>query len=582
MQAGESQPTGFAADAALLNDYISEMSEILERLEAELVAGCTAPPGADSLSSIYRGLHTVKGLSATFGFETIVRLAHAAEDLVKFFKESSQSLPDDTCELLLQAVDQLRLLQPDDSGQVSNQTDLPILDELKDHGEALRAGTGDSHKLIKHPAPSQQGTTGREVDSVRQDSAIRVRSEDLEPLLEAIGLGCIYCDSLQEGLRVIGTLVSPDVRAHLMRVLAGPLEGLERVLKQSQEQGEFIRTVPVKRIFRKVERAAWEVAKRSGKQIRLDLQDNDIRLDQAVLGDISGPLMHIIRNAVDHGLELPDQRQAAGKDPCGLVTLTCQAEQTQISFEIRDDGAGIDLHKVAAKAVEKGLLLPAEAQQADPKQLTDLIFLPSFSTAERVTETSGRGVGMDVVANTVRRLGGRAEVTTDPGAGSRFVIHLPRVSVSAHSRLLEVLLVQHGAHILALPSQNAQVIAESPDGSSNVLVAPNGSVVPRISLADLLALDRDQGAQKDRRTVLFVHCERGQAGLEVTGVPLPARVLPVPLAELGISAWGIQAAAILPAGELCLIVDPEQLIDPSGPPIDQPAQEAKKLVDLVY
>ncbi len=96
MQAGESQPTGFAADAALLNDYISEMSEILERLEAELVAGCTAPPGADSLSSIYRGLHTVKGLSATFGFETIVRLAHAAEDLVKFFKESSQSLPDDT------------------------------------------------------------------------------------------------------------------------------------------------------------------------------------------------------------------------------------------------------------------------------------------------------------------------------------------------------------------------------------------------------------------------------------------------------------------------------------------------------
>jgi two-component system chemotaxis sensor kinase CheA len=559
------QISDFAADAALLNDYLSETAEILERLETDLMAICTGSADSEVLTSIYRGLHTIKGLSATFGFEAIVHVSHAAEELVKPFNESRQALPDDTSELLLRAVDQLRVLQPDSSGQVSQVSDPPLLDELRRHSQGLRDRSSTGAEAPKQASDRvKQDHDGTETRAIRQETAIRVRTEDLQSLLEAVGLGAVYCDSLQEGLRVMGKLVSVSVRADLMRVLAGPLEGLERVLRQAQERGEYIRTVPVKRIFRKIERAAWEVAKHSSKQIRLDLQDNDIRIDQAVLGDISGPLLHIIRNAVDHGIESTARREAEGKNPCGLVTLVCSAEPTQITFDIRDDGAGIDLDRVAAKAVEKGLLSSEDALRSDPGQLTNLIFRPSFSTAERVTETSGRGVGMDVVATTVDRLGGRIDVETTPGAGSHFRVYLPRLSVSASSRLLEVLLVEQGGHILGLPSQRVDVVTERAgvDGKAGLAIAPDGRVVPRINLADLLDLNSDrQQTSAARRTTLFVRADRGEAALEVTGLPVPARVLPVPLAEIGISASGIEAAAILPTGELCLIVDIEQLLE---------------------
>jgi two-component system chemotaxis sensor kinase CheA len=337
---------------------------------------------------------------------------------------------------------------------------------------------------------------------------------------------------------------------------------LDQVSKEIQASVLGIRMVPVKTIFTKFPRMLRDLAKQSGKKIELQMVGEDTEIDKSLIEELSDPLIHLIRNSADHGIEMPDVRVGSGKSETGIVVLRARHEGDSVLVEIEDDGKGINPEIVRSKAVEKGILTQEKAESITDEEAINLIFLPGFSTAKTVTDISGRGVGMDVVKSNVRKLNGSVSVTSSVGRGSIFTIKLPLTLA-----IIDALLMRAGGQVFALPGTAVEETLLVPRESLSHLtrrkaINLRGEVLGVTRLHDLLHFRAGsvELLEDEELPVVVVSTGGRRMGVIVDAFLRRQEMVIKPLAPYLASLPGISGASIMGDGGVVLILDPAELL----------------------
>ncbi len=329
------------------------------------------------------------------------------------------------------------------------------------------------------------------------------------------------------------------------------LDELDKISGSLQDTVMDMRLVPMKKIVGKFPRLVRDLAREQGKEIEFVVEGDDVELDRTILTEISDPLMHLLRNAVDHGIEPPEEREANGKDPEGTVTLSAERNRDQVVIEVRDDGGGIDRERVREKAVEKEILTRSEAEELTDAEVEDLVFHPGFSTNDEVTDVSGRGVGMDVVRDTVTRLDGSVSVSSVPGEGTTFTMTLP-VTVA----IVKVLFVESGGEEYGIPIKTVDEISrmkpvKTVDGEE--VITYDETVYPLVRLGDALDVPGETRENdgmlvriRDTERQVALHCDDVRGQEEVVVKPFEGILSGIP---------GLSGAAVLGEGDVVTILD---------------------------
>jgi len=401
------------------------------------------------------------------------------------------------------------------------------------------------------PAAAPAKVTQADVPGPGQ-SVIRVDPERIDRLIDLVGELVINQAMLAQRVGEYGIAPSSN--------LAMGLDELEQLTREIQDSVMAIRAQPVKSVFQRMPRLVREVANMTGKQARLVMDGENTEVDKTVIERLSDPITHMLRNAIDHGLESPDERRAAGKNPEGVVRLAALHRSGRIVIEVQDDGKGINRERVFSIAVKKGLIAP-DLQLTD-EEIDNLIFLPGFSTADKISDVSGRGVGMDVVKRSVQALGGRISITSRPGLGSTFTLSLPLTLAVLDGMVVDVagetLVVPLAAIVESLRPKAEEVRPLGPVGS---VLAVRDSFVPLIDVGLTLGY-RDTSPSPTEGVVLLVEGEDGsRAALVADAIHGQRQVVIKSLEQNYQQVEGVAAATILGDGRVALILDVDAVIN---------------------
>jgi two-component system chemotaxis sensor kinase CheA len=466
--------------------------------------------------------------------------------------------------------------------------------------QAAAAGVSEVLSVTVHPAPiADEAAPATAVPdmSLAVTGALEAPEEETRPIgvsrrdptdqredqrergKAGVGTRMVRVDigRLDEMMNLVGELVIDRGRlAQVLRELSGRLSGdpaldslaeiaqhLGRVSDDLQEQVMLARLLPIENVFNRFPRMVRDLARKSGKQVRFIVEGEQTGLDRSVIDEIGDPLLHLLRNAVDHGVEPPAERRAAGKSPEATVRLAARHEENHIVIEVADDGRGIDPRRVRESAVRKGLLSPEAAARLSDEEAINLIFAPGFSTAERVTDVSGRGVGMDVVRTNIEKIGGSVRVQTQVGAGTTFVITLPLTLA-----IIRALLVRVGEAVFTIPLSSVQeTLRVRTDAIRTVhqreVVLIRGQALPLVRLADLFG-GRGRSAEpaaSDGRYVVVVRSGRTELGLVVDRLIGEQEVVIKSIGGVLGEVDGIAGATILGDGRVSMIVDVPKVVD---------------------
>jgi len=376
---------------------------------------------------------------------------------------------------------------------------------------------------------------------------VRVNTEKLDSLMDVVGELVIVQSQLIESARGLGAEGAPVQRN---------VSQLSRIAKELQHTAMSLRMIPIKPTFQKMERLARDLSKSFGKKVHFQVSGEDTELDRTVVEEIADPMVHMVRNALDHGLELPEQRVAAGKSDTGTVHLSAYHQGSNIVIELRDDGR--DPVKIHRKAVEKGIV-PANATLSREETFA-LIFAPGFSTAEKVTSVSGRGVGMDVVKRNIEKLRGKIEITSEVGQGSVFKIKLPLTMA-----IIDGLVVRVGTDKFILPSTSVQMALRPPREAITVVHGTGEVLELRGRILPLHRLHRRFGIPSDAQQpwegiVVIVEHSGKVSALLVDEMVSKQEVVIKSLGSFMQGLPGVSGGAILGDGNIALILDPASLL----------------------
>ncbi|MGN6505535.1 MAG: chemotaxis protein CheA, partial [Tepidisphaeraceae bacterium] len=433
----------------IVKEFLVESYENLDQLDRDFVALETDPTATDKLSSIFRTIHTIKGTCGCLGLSKLESVAHVGENLLSRLRDGPLVMDTDITTGLLKLVDAVReiLACIETSGAEGDKDYTPIkqlliqLNERPSVGEAALAAPSKpvaaaeapvamppEAPAIAPPAPVESAAAAEAESPKPYDGPERRKGGDDSLAGNAIRVDVNLLDKL---MNLVGELVL--TRNQVLQHTSGQKDvGLLRtaqrlnlITTELQEGVMKTRMQPIGNLWNKFPRIVRDVANACGKKVRVEMEGRDTELDKTIIEAIKDPLTHVIRNSVDHGIESPDKRRAAGKDEEGRLFMRAFHEGGQVHIEIIDDGKGIDPATIKRKAVEKGLITAEQAARMGEREATNLIFLPGFSTAEQITNVSGRGVGMDVVKTKVERIGGVIDITSRVGQGTTLRIKIP-------------------------------------------------------------------------------------------------------------------------------------------------------------
>ena len=417
-------------------------------------------------------------------------------------------------------------------------------------------------------APAGDGRVTQEAKSPSVAATIRVELPRIDRMINLVGELVINQAMLSQSVKAAGGPIDDNLELGL--------EELRTLTRQIQDSVMAIRAQPIKPLFQRMSRIAREASSDTGKPLRFDTDGVETEIDKTVIERLADPLTHMIRNAIDHGVEKPEARRAAGKPEAGHVRLTAAHQSGRVVIELSDDGAGINRQKVRAKAIDKGLVSP-EAQLS-PAEVDNLIFLPGFSTAETLSNLSGRGVGMDVVRQAIQALGGKVSIASEPGRGSTFTIVLPLTLAVLDGIVIDIagetMVVPVGAVMETLLVRPEQ-IQRLTRGRSVARIGDR--YVPIVDVANALGL-RTSPPPRAANVILLVEATDGaQAALLIDAIHDQRQVVMKGLTQNYGAIPGIAAATILGDGRIALILDPASLVaslTPSGLLGEPPLAEA--------
>ncbi|MDC0708059.1 chemotaxis protein CheA [Stigmatella sp. ncwal1] len=528
---------------ALRGIFRTEARELLMGMErAILMLESTQDP--EVLKGLFRAVHTLKGNCLMMGFPDASELVHSVEDLLQMFVARTLPASASVVTLLLQSVDALRmLLGVPGEGRVAADVD-PAVIQGRLMQTARAGGTAGEPPVlgkVRGVLPEALG------ELPAPERTLRVGLDRLDRLLDLTGEIAISRGRL--------TAMLEQAERHSPAELLEAHQETDRLYLDLQELVLKARLVPIGRAFQPFARTLWELGAATGKQVRLETGGEDVEVDTTVVELIRDPLTHLVRNAVDHGIELPGVRQARGKPPTGTLRIHARQEAGAIVVQVSDDGVGLNRERILQKARATGLLGPNE--ERDDAELFQLIFAPGFSTAERITELSGRGIGMDVVWRNIEMLRGSISIETREGAGTSFTLRLP-LTLS----IIEGFCVGVGEDTYVLPLENVFECVELPleergTGATGLLHL-RGHALPYLRLREHFAAE---GPRPERESVVIVgHGRDFRAGLAVDSLLGQAQTVIKPLSKLFQHLPGLSGSAILGTGRVALVLDVSSLL----------------------
>lgn len=418
----------------IIAEFVAESEETLDGVEPLFVELEAKGWDKDIINKLFRCVHTVKGAAGFLGFQQIVDVAHGAENIMKKIRDGEIALSKRLTDVFLRSVDVLKGLLMHISSKDGSVDDIgPILREQSIALEEARSASGsessetakriETKEAVPAAGPTRSEPSHEETAVKKEEQhTLRVDIDKIDDVLNLTGELVLVRNRL---VNIAKRLEQRRMEDRVILELVESVSFLNLVASDMQTAAMKMRMHPLRKVFNKFPRLVRDISSSLGKEVELRISGAETEVDRAVIEEIGDPLVHILRNAVDHGIEPPLDRKAAGKPGKGLITINAYQKGNQIIIDIEDDGRGIDIDRVKNKAVEKGLITKAEADGMSDDAAIGIIFMPGFSTAEVATAISGRGVGMDVVKTNISKLSGSVEVSAQKGKGTKFTIRLP-------------------------------------------------------------------------------------------------------------------------------------------------------------
>jgi len=592
----------FTEDQETIREFLVESHENLSRLDQDLVELEKHPKNVDLLGSIFRTIHTIKGACGFLAFSTLEGITHQAESLLSQLRDGKRELSPSLVSLILETVDATRkvLASIELSGKEGPllfedlTKRLRVAAELKDpNGQseptqsvALASSDSSVDTAIKRPlvmhdngrperaeVQRETGGGGDAPDGLARREQAGKKDDELERSSAAVDsnirVGVGLLDKLMD---LVGELVL--ARNQILQfnteredaALNVTAQRLNLITTELQESVMKTRMQPIGVVWSKLPRVVRDMAVALGKGVQLELDGAETELDRTIIEAIKDPLMHLVRNSCDHGIESPEVRKRAGKPAQGLLTLRAYHEGGQVNIEIGDDGAGIDVARVKQKAVENGLLRPEQADKLSEREALGLIFQPGFSTAKSVTNLSGRGVGMDVVKSHIEKIGGVVDVSSRPGAGTTVKIRIPLTLA-----IIPGLVITSGGERFVIPQVSLLELVRLESDSSGKRIEyvhgtpvyrRRGSLLPIAYLNQVLGLEAS--VHSDVVNMVVLQAEDRQFGLVVDGINDTQEIVVKPLGKQMKKLTLYAGATIMGDGRVALILDVQGIGRRSG------------------
>lgn len=557
-----SQPaaeTSLANDPELLSDFLLESREHLASLESQLLVLEREPSDSEALHAIFRSFHTIKGLAGFLELHEVQKVAHEVETVLDQARNRKFTVTPEAIDIILQSADYLKrwlahlesVLQDrpirvpeSDPALLARVAGIPSLsapslpDTLEAPAEAVEIGANSPSTRTELP----------EFKNRNEAMAVKVDTAKLDYLVDMAG-EMVIAEALVRHDPELAKIKTPRLQRNLSQ--------LTRITSELQRTAMAMRLVPIGPLFRRMARLVRDLSREFGKAVNMTTEGDEIELDRTIVEELADPLMHMVRNAMDHGFEAAEAREAAGKPVNGRLLLKAHHQAGQVVVELADDGRGLDRGRILAKAIEKGLL--ASGDGLSDSQIYDLIFLPGFSTAAKVTNVSGRGVGMDVVRKHIEKLRGRIEIRSSAGQGTTFLLKLPLTLA-----IIDGLVVGVGSERYIVPlfaireifRPKADTIWTVHERDEMALV--RGSLVPVVRLYRKFGVT-PRSNDPGEGVLILAEVESQRFCLLVDELIGKQEVVIKGLGEMFAGTMGIAGGAILGDGRVGLILDLDRL-----------------------
>jgi two-component system chemotaxis sensor kinase CheA len=591
---------------SVLKEFLIESRENLDQLDRDLVALEQDPRDPARLASIFRTIHTIKGTCGFLGLTRLEAVTHVAENLLSRLRDGVLLLNAEITTALLALVDTVReiLTHVEQTGTEGERDDAALiatLTRLQDPPPPSAAEASpppaetEPAVELPPPAPIPVGdilvATGavspaKVLEALRQQAEgdprpvgeILLERGEVQPqeVSQALRVQEAAATSVSEGsvrvdvglldklMNLVGELVL--ARNQILQFTAtqrdaaflGSTQRLNLITTELQEGVMKTRMQPIGNVWNRFPRVVRDLARQCGKRVRVEMEGKETELDRTIIEAIKDPLTHVVRNAVDHGIEPPEARLAAGKPAEGLLALRAYHEGGQVNIEISDDGAGIDPDRIRAKALERGLITREQAARMSDRECVQLVFLPGFSTAQAVTNVSGRGVGMDVVKTNIEKIGGTVDIQSHPGQGTTLKIKIPLTLA-----IIPALIVTSGGERYAIPQVNLlELVRLEGEQAQHAIEQIHGAPVYRLRghLLPLVYLNRELGleeraAAQDGVNIVVLQADDRQFGLVVEGINDTEEIVVKPLSKQLKNVSLFAGATIMGDGRVALILD---------------------------
>ena len=561
----------------IIEDFLVEADELVSSLDTNLVTLETSSDDLDLLNEIFRAAHTIKGTSSFLGFDQVTTLTHRMEDILNKLRKSELTVTAEIMDLLLESVDLLKVLLENVRAGKEEQLDLAdILSRLEtaltgggapapekdrpDPGQKSGEETDQSALTTKvTPASVANDATGASIIEKKavgskgsQSQTLRVDVKRLDALMNMMGELVLGRNSLLQTVNQISKEREGD---HTLEPLNQASTSINFITTELQMAVMKMRMQPVNKVFKRFPRLVRDLARDAGKQIDLEITGETTELDKTVIEEIGDPLVHLIRNSCDHGIESPEERTAAGKNATGSVRLNACQEGSSIVITIIDDGKGLDVDAIRSKAVERGLVGQRDADQLPDREVFKFIFGAGFSTAKKVTDVSGRGVGMDVVRTNIEKLSGLVELDSKKGVGTTITIKLPLTLA-----IVQGLLVEDGSEVFILPLSAVYETVRTDQSdiyyvNQRPVLRLRDEIIPVIHMAEVLNRSSAGFAMSKKPYIVIVGLAEKKLGVLVDRFLGQEEVVIKSLGQYLGTTEGISGATILGDGRIRLIVD---------------------------
>ena len=551
---------GFDEDMReIFDSYLVEAKEILDRLSLDLLALEKHPANTDLLNNIFRGVHTLKGTSSFLGFNQMTELTHTSEDLLNKLRKGDILADGEIIDVLIEARNAASLLLQRIESRDLQPIDLNgILQKLRNamHEQTAAVQIEDGAHGINEQAVNAPGTFEVQQQHTA-DSTIRVDIGRLDDLMNLVGELVLARNRLSQATQ---SLLEKYERIEMSKHIADVSSQIDFVTTELQMAVMKTRMVPIEKVFNGLPLVARELMRTTGKDVDLQIYGKETELDKSIIEELNDPLVHMVRNAIDHGIETPEERTKLGKPSQGIVVVNAERDGNYILITMEDDGRGMDAEQIKKRAIEKGLIAQSQSEEMSISDMLNLIFIPGFSTKHEITNVSGRGVGMDVVKTNISKLKGIVEIASEVGKGTIITLKVPLTLAIIQGLLMKVV-----DEIFAVPlSAVLEIIRIEPDEIYTIqgreVIRVRDVILPLARMSDIIG-NSNAAKRSAIAYVVVVGWAEKRIGLLVDSLQGQKEVVIKALGNYLGNVPGIAGSTILGDGSVILVIDVGQFIE---------------------